>query len=158
MVAMALALSAATLHAQEQSTVTEQPDGTVAVTVEEGQIVVPAQVAEDVVAAVGEHAEDPQALEQAIREIVAEHAGSADDADLATAIAALAIFHAGARSATTDAIMRGAIAANPVVPAAALLADLPTLASNPRTDDAAQRQVAVLQATVENPSQVSPVQ
>lgn len=156
--AMALAISAASLQAQAQSTVTEQPDGTVAVTVEERQIVVPAQVADEIVVAVGEHSEDPQALEQAVREIVAEHAGSAGDADLATAIAALAIFHAGVRSSTTDAIMRGAIAANPVVPAAVLLAELPTLPTTPRTEDTAQRQLAVLQATVENPSQVSPVQ
>lgn len=158
MVAMALALSAATLHAQEQSTVIEQPDGTVAVTVEERRIVVPAPVAEDVVVAVGEHSEDPQVLEEAIGAIVAEHAGSADDADLAAAIAALAIFHAGVRSSSTDAIMRGVIAANPEVRAGPLVAALPTLGSNPRLEDAAQRQLAVLQATVENPSQVSPVQ
>ena len=154
--ALAMTLFATGLHAQP--VVTVQEDGAVAVTVDDMPILVPAVVAEGVAAAVRDHAEDPQELGQAIQMIVANNAAGPGNADLATAIAALAIFHAQPRSAITDAIMRGATAANPAVSVPMLLAALPALDVNPRARQAEDRQLAQLLATAENPAQISPVQ
>lgn len=142
-----------------QTAVTEQADGTVVVTLDERQVIVPASVVADVTSAVRDHADDPDALRLAIRMIVAEHAGSPDTANLASAIAVVAIFRAGVGSASADAIMRGATFGNPGVSAAAVLSVLPEIRPiEAGTPEAAQTQLAQLQATVENPSQVSPVQ
>lgn len=152
-----LAMLAAGLEAQAQSTVTELGDGAVELSVGERQFLIPAEVAESVAAAVRDHAGDPVELRQAIEAIVAEHAGQPGDAELATAIAALAIHHARARSASVDAILRGVIARNPSVPAESLVTILPSLKAHPLGQTAAERQLAQLQATVENPSQISQV-
>ena len=172
--ALALTFTAIGIQAQDH-TPTDNADGTVALVVDDRQFLVPATVAEDVVAAVRAHADDPQALQQAIRAIVAQHAGCPqhstvataiaaeqprcpEDVALATAIATLAIHHAHGRSASVDAIVRGAAEGNPKLSAGAVLAALPATVLNPRAQDVAERQIAQLQATAENPSQISPVE
>ena len=145
------------LQAQAESIVTEREDGAVELNMNGQQVLITAAVAESVTAAVRDHADDPQALRQAIQAIVAEHAGEPGDAELATAIAALAIYRTRARSASADAIIRGASAGNPGVPAGSLLTILPSLKAHPLGQTAGERQLAQLQATVENPSQVSQV-
>lgn len=157
-VALAMALSVAATQALAQATVTEQEDGAMALSIDGRQYLVPARIAEEVILAVSEYADDPQELQQAIRAIVAEHAGNPGDAELATAIAALAIYRSRLSSASTDAIMRGATFANPSVSAPSLLAAVPALGASPRAQQAGERQLAQLQATAENPAQVSPVQ
>ena len=165
-----------------QTTVTEQADGSAAVSVEDSRIVVPAAVVDRVEAAARDHADDPQALREAIEAIIAEYAPGPGDAALASAIAVLAIDRSRARSAvfaerglreaplvlaidrsrarsaSIDAVIRGAFAANPNVSSGALLAAVPGLGASPRAQEAEQRRLAQLQATVENPSQISPVQ
>ena len=170
--ALALTFTATGIQAQDR-TPTDNADGTVEFVVDDRQFLLPAAVAEDVLAAVREHADDPQALQQAIRAIVAEHAGCPEysagttaiateqcpeDVALATAIATLAIDQARGRSASVDAIVRGAAEGNPNLSAGALLAALPATGLNPRAQDAAERQIAQAQATAENPNQISPVQ
>lgn len=153
----AVLLFAAVLQVQAQPIVNEREDGAVELNISGQQVLVEAAVAESVTAAVRDHADDPDALRQAIQAIIAEHAGKSDDAELATAIAALAIYRAQARSASTDAIIRGASAANPSVPSGSLITMLPSLKAHPLGQTAEERQLAQLQATVENPSQVSQV-
>ena len=156
--ALAALMAFAASGALAQPAVAENADGAVAVTVEGRQVMVPAVVADGVVAALRDHADDPRGLRKAIRAVVAEHAGAPDDAELAAAIAALAIFHSRGGSAAVDAIVRGASAGNPKLSAGALLAALPAVKANPRSQQRAERELAQLQATVENPGQISPVQ
>ncbi len=157
-VALAMALFAAATQGLAQTAVTEREDGAMELSMDGQLFLVPADIAEAVAAAVRDHADDPRALRQAIRAIVAESAGGAGDAELATAIAALAIYRAPDRSAIADAIMRGAAAANPGVSAPILLTILAAPGDNPRTRQARDRRLAQLQATAENPFQISPVQ
>ena len=144
--------------AQEQSPVTENADGTVTIGLDDRQFLVPAVVAEDIAAAVRDHADDPQALELAICSIVADRAGGSDDAELATAVAALAIVYARGRSASVDAIVRGALACNQAISAETLLTAIAEAGLDPRAQSAAERQLAELQATLEDQRQISPVE
>ncbi|WP_446830498.1 hypothetical protein [Candidatus Foliamicus sp.] len=146
------------LCAQAQTEVTEEADGSVSVSIEQERFTVPAPVAAAVRDAVRNHSDDPDALQSAIRAVIAEHAAGPDAADYATAIAALAISLSRARSASVDAVLRGAAAANPAVSVATLLTALPDLRGVPRTREDADERMVLLQATVENPSQISPVQ
>lgn len=153
-----VAVLLASVQAAAQQAVSEQADGSVAVSVEGEQFVVPASVAEAVVAAVAEHADDPEALQDAIRAIIAANAAVSNDAGLAVAIAVLAIYHAGSDSASIAAIVNGTTAASADAPVAVIVAAMPTLDAQVDAQEADPRQLAQLQATVENPSQVSPVQ
>ena len=153
-----MALLLAGVQAKAQEAVSEQGDGSVAVSVEGEQFVVSASIAAAVAAAVGEHSDDPEALKEAIRAIIAKNAAGSDDTGLATAIAALAIYHARTGSASIAAIVQGATVANPDVRAGAILAVMPTLRAEVNAQEAVWRQLAQLRATVENPSQMSPVQ
>lgn len=155
-----IALSVATLHAQEQAqpTLVERDDGTVELSVDGLQFIVTAMVAESVAAAVRDHADDPQALEQAVEAIVAEHAGESGDTERATAITALALYYARGSSASIAAIMRGAVAGNTNAPSGTLVALITALQAQTGAQEAEEQRSARLQATIENPGQVSPVQ
>ena len=173
MAAVALLLTVATsgVQAQEQAPVTENTDGTVTVVLvtenadgtvtvvlEDRHFLISAVVAEDVAAAVRDLADDPQALEQALASIVALHAGDADDAEQAAAIAAFAILHTVGRSASVDAIVRGALVGNRNIPAGTLLAAITVAGLDRRERTDAERQLAELQATLEDSRQISPVE
>ena len=153
-----VAVALAVLQTQAQTPVTGLTDGVVKVSVDGRQLLVPADIDEVLVVAVRDNVNDPQALRQAIQAIIAEHAGTPDDVDLATAISVVAIYYAGVRSAATDAIIRGASDSNPSVSAEMLLATLPVLRARPQGRVAAEKWRSHLQATVENPSQVSRVE
>ena len=139
-----------------QAGVEELDDGTVVVTTDAGEFVLPKLVAESVVEAVDEHGDDPEGLRSAIMELVAEHAGS--DGQLATAIGVFAASRARSAPAIVDAILRGVSAGNATADVAVVLATLPELKARSGPPETAQAQLARLQATVENPAQVSPVE
>lgn len=155
--ACTLALAIACMWtAGAQAIVTENDDGAVVVTIDSGQVVLPAVVAKSVADALREHADDPDGLRLAILGIVREHA--ARDGQLATAIAFFAITLARPTPTVVDAILRGVRTANPTADVATVLARLPELKARPGAAEAPQTQLARLQATVENPAQISPVQ
>lgn len=160
MVAMAVFALSVGVQSQTQGGygVTEQADGSVAVVMEEERFVIPASVAQEVERAVGDHADDPEALRRAIGDIVGRTAGDAGEADLATAIAALAVFYAGPNSSSVAAIGLGVTEGNPAVSGAAVIEAIPALRSEPSAAEAEEQQVIRAQATVENPAQISPVQ
>lgn len=153
----ALILAALLPIAQAQQAVTVQADGSVAVALENERFVVLGSVAEAVEAAVRENADDPEALRLAIRAIVAEYAGEPGDAGLATALAALAVLHAGSNSSSIAAIALGATQGNSAVSGGSLIAVVPAL-REASPGESAERELARAQATVENPAQISPVQ
>ena len=157
----ALALAALLLagaQAIAQQAVSEQKDGSVSVSVQGEQIVVPASVADAVEAAVAEHSDDPEALQEAIRSIIAEYAAGSNDVTLALAIAMLTISQVGSDSVAIASIITGTVAANNEVSAESIIEVMPTLSAEGNAQEDAEEQVAQLQATVENPFQVSPVQ
>ena len=143
---------------QAQETVTEQADGSVAVTIEGEQFLIPAPVAEAVERVVLEYADDPAGLRDAIGAIVSENAGNPAAAGLAAAIATLAVFHAGLDSPAIAAIALGASQGNRDVAGESLIAAIPGLRPERSPGEAEEEALVKAQATVENPSQVSPVQ
>ena len=152
------ALLLASVQAIAQQTVSEQTDGSFSVSVQGEQIVVPALVADAIAAAVAEHSDDPQALQEAIRSIIAEYAAGTNDVTLAVAIAVLTISQVGSDSAAIASIITGTVAANNEVAVESIIQVMPTLSAEVDAQEAAEEQLAQLQATVENPFQVSPVQ
>lgn len=154
----ALAVFALWSAVQAQDTVTEQADGSVAVTIEGEQFLISAPVAEAVERAVLEHADDPAGLRDAIGAIVSENAGNPAAASLAAAIATLAVFHAGSDSPAIAAIALGASQGNGAVAGESLIAAIPGLRPESSPGEAFEESLVQAQATVENPSQVSPVQ
>ena len=154
----ALAVSALLFAVQAQSTVTEQPDGSLAVIVEGERFVIPALLAGAVERAVREHTDDPAGLRDAIRAIVRENAANPAVAGLAAAIATLALFHAGSDSPSIAAILLGATQGNSAVAGESLIATVSGLGSEPGPGHEFEAQLVRIRATVENPSQVSPVQ
>ena len=152
------AMAMLAVGAQAQGVVTERDDGTVVLSTDTGQFVLPADIADRVTAAIAEHKDDPDALRAAIRAIVVEHAGGSDDTELVTAIAVFAIFHARADSSSVNAVIRGATDGNRQLAVGTVLTALPGLERSPRAQAAAEQQVAQSQATIENPAQVSPVE
>lgn len=157
----ALALAAlllAGVQAIAQQTVSEQTDGSVSVSVQGEQIVVPASVADAVAAAVAEHGDDPEALQEAIRSIIADYAAGSNDVTLALAIAVLTISQVGSDSVAIASIITGTVAANNEVSAESIIEVMPSLSAEGGAQEDAEEQVAQLQATVENPFQLSPVQ
>lgn len=156
LIAASLAMVAWTTHGE--ATVTERDDGTVALAAGERQFVVPAAIAETVATAVRDLADDPAELRSALAKIIEECADCQTDASQVEAVVALAVFHARGRSSSIDAILRAAAASQTVVSGAALLTLLPALQGATPPGDAAREELAQLQATAENPSQISPVQ
>ena len=152
------ALLLASVQAIAQQTVSEQTDGSMSVSVQGEQIVVPASVADAVAEAVAEHGDDPEALQEAIRNIIAEYAAASNDVALALAIAVLTISQVGSDSAAIASIITGTVAANNEVSAESIIEVMPSLSAEGGAQEDAEEQVAQLQATVENPFQVSPVQ
>lgn len=146
------------VQAQTGYSVTEQADGSVAIVMEEQRFVISASVAQEVELAVNDHADDPEALRQAIGDIVGRNAADAGQADLATAIAALAVFYAGPDSSSVAAIGLGVTEGNPAVSGAAVIAAIPALRSEPSAAESEEQEMIRAQATVENPAQISPVQ
>lgn len=158
MAAAAVFALLAGVQAQGGYGVTEQADGSVAVVMEEERFVIPASVAQEVERAVGDHADDPEALRRSIGDIVARTAGDAGEAALATAIATLAVFYAGPDSSSVAAIGLGVTDGNSAVSGAAVIAAIPALRAGPSAAEAEEQQMIRAQATVENPAQISPVQ
>lgn len=157
-IAVFFALLASVQALAQNTVVSEQADGSVIVSMESGQLAISATVADAVELAVREHADDPEALRQAIRALIGQNAAGSGASDLATAIATLAVFHAGTDSASIAAIVHGASEGNSNVSGGAMLAAIPALSAGGNSLEADERELASAQATVENPSQVSPVQ
>ena len=155
---MAVFALLAGVQAQTGYSVSEQADGSVAVVMEEERFVISAAVAQEVELAVNDYADDPEALRQAIGDIVGRNAADAGEADLATAIAALAVFYAGPNSSSVAAIGLGVTEGNPAVSGSAVIEAIPSLRSEPSAAETEEQEMAQAQATVENPAQVSPVQ
>ena len=154
-----MAMTAAACSGSAQAAVTERGDGAVELAVGDRQFVLSASVAGRLYAAVRDHLDDPGTLSRAITAIIDDCAECRADAGQVEAIVAFALFYARGRSAAVDTILRAATASDPDLSGEYLLALLPLL---PRTvtpgPDAAEEELAQLQATVENPSQISPVQ
>lgn len=157
-------LSVAAAGAQEppEPVLSERADGAVELRVDGRQFAVAAEVAESVAEAVLRHARDPEQLQQSIEAIVTEHAGEPGDAEQAVAIVALALYYArnraAYRSVSVAAIVRGALTGNPQMAGGDAVALLTALQSPPSAEQVEEQRLARLQATVENPGQVSPVQ
>lgn len=143
------------LTAEAQTTIVENADGSISVTTGGQEIVIPADLAAGVIGALRDNANDPQGLRAAIETLVAGHAGGADGAPLAAAIAAFAVYESSGDSAVVTAIVNGASAGNPAVSTPALVSALPAA-----TAGAKRRAPPVVQpssqSTAENPLQVSP--
>ncbi len=145
--------------AAAQDAVNVQGDGSVVVSIEGDQFVIPAPVAEAIELAVAENADDPEALRLAIQAIISQNAGVPETAGLATAIAAFAVLNAGSNSPSIAAIALAATGGNSGVSGGSVIAAIPTLrAESGSPGEALEREIVRAQATVENPSQVSPVQ
>ena len=155
---VALTFAATGAQAQTQTPLTVNTDGTVALSLGNRQFLVPGAVAERISAVLRANTENPQALRQSICTIVAQYAGSPDNVELATAIVVLAIYHARGRSASVDAVLRGAVACNPALAAETLLALSSAPELNPREQETPRKQAERLQATAEDTGRVSPVQ
>ena len=138
--------------AQAKTTIVENPDGTVSVTIDGGETVISAGLAAAIIDAVKSNPGDPESLRAAIRALVAGNAGGADDAALATAIAAFAVASSSGRSGVVTAIVEGAAAGNPSLSTVAVLDALPAV-----TVGAPVPPPQPSQDTAENPSQISPV-
>lgn len=141
-----------------QQSVTEQADGSVAISVEGERFVVPAPIAEEVELAVRGNEDDPEAIRQAIRAIISENAGNSESTGLATAIASLAVYYADTNSSSIAAVGLGVTQGNPGVSGGVVIAAIPALRAKPGPEEIAEQELVRAQATVENPSQVSPVQ
>ena len=156
-VGLALALFAG---AYALAAASENRGGTVALATESGEFLLPMALAEAVDAAAREHGDDPDALGRAVAEILRECAECAEDADLSRAVAAFAIFHVRGRSAFVAAVTQALAAARPEASAEPLLAALPQLrpagARASASADGEGSEQAL--ATLENPSQISPVE
>ncbi len=148
----------ASAQAWAQQSITEQADGSVTISVEGEQFVIPAPIAEEVELAVRDNGDDPEAIRQAIRAIVSQNAGDSESTGLAAAIASLAVYFADTNSSSIAAIGLGVTQGNPGVSGGVVIAAIPALRAEPGPDEIVERELARAQATVENPSQVSPVQ
>lgn len=133
--------------AHAQTYVTERDDGTVVVTTPAGEFVAPATIIELIRTCVAENGDDPDKLRSEFQAIVVEHAGGTGGAELATALAVFAIAFSGGSSEVIDAIVEGANAGNPDVSSEVIVAAV-----------ADSEESVPLQATVEDPAQVSPVE
>ena len=154
---------AASFTIQAQADIVENPDGSVAVTIEDEVVTIPASLAGDIIDALNENAGDPPGLRVAISDLVADNAGAEDGGPLARAIAAFAAFRSGGDSALVRAIVEGALEGRPTLSVQSVLDALP-----PATNDVARRQPTVrspppprpspttVRDTAENPHQVSP--
>ena len=148
----------ASAQAWAQQSITEQADGSVTISVEGEQFVIPAPIAEEVELAVRDNGDDPEAIRQAIRAIVSQNAGDSESTGLATAIASLAVYFADSNSSSIAAIGLGVTQGNPGVSGGVVIAAIPALRAQPGPEEIAEQELVRAQATVENPSQVSPVQ
>lgn len=156
---MAALLLLAGAQAQERSTTSaERANDGVVVRLGTERIVIPTPLAEAVERAVREYADHPGALEQAIHAIISRRAGGANSTSLAAAVATFAILRAESNSALIAAIMRGAAQGNPKLSIETIFAALPALQGERNPEQVGERELIQAQATVENPSQVSPVQ
>ena len=141
-----------------QQSVTEQADGSVTINMEGEQYVIPRSLAEEVELAVRDNGDDPEAIRQAIRAIVSQNAGDSESTSMAAAIASLAVHYADSNSSSIAAIGLGVTQGNPGVSGGVVIAAIPALRAQPGPEEIAEQELVRAQATVENPSQVSPVQ
>lgn len=109
LLSLALAVGVAT---GAQASIVENVNGGFSVAVSGQIVVIPENVATSVIGALGEARNNSADLEEAMKAIVAAHAGGADNAPLATAIAALAISRSGGSSAAVTAIINGVAQGN----------------------------------------------
>ena len=106
---LALAIGLATgAHAN----IVEHADGSFSAAVSGQVVVMPKDLANVVVDALGEAKGSPADLENAIRTIITVHAAGADNVPLAATIAMLAIYRSGGSSGAVNAIIKGATAGN----------------------------------------------
>ncbi len=145
-------------QAGAQQSMIEQADGSVTISMEGEQYVIPGPLAEEVELAVRDNGDDPEAIRQAIRAIVSQNAGDSESTGMAAAIASLAVYYADTNSSSIAAIGLGVTQGNPGVSGGVVIAAIPALRAQPGPEEIVERELARAQATVENPSQVSPVQ
>jgi len=148
---LGISLANAGQAAQQRSAVSDRADGSVAVTVDGEEVIVPVEVDAQIVEALAGNAGDPDALAASIRGIVATHAQGAEAQALAVAIAVLAVVRSDGSAQTIAAILEGVAAGNPTIRIPSVLAVLPTSVGR----SVVQRPEVL--ATLENPHQVSPV-
>ena len=104
---------AAGLAAGAHANIVEHADGSFSATVGGQVVVISEDLADSVIAALGEAKDNPADLEKALQTIVATHASGADNAPLAAAIAILAISRSAGSSGAATAIINGVTAGNP---------------------------------------------
>ena len=166
MAGTALALAAAWgLAVHALAGVVQNPDGSVAVTIEERVVTIPAPLAAGIVDALDEHAGDPGRLRTAISALVAGSTGAADGEWLAGAIAAFAVRRSGGDSTVVGAIVQGVSEGRPALPVQRVLAMLPPVVddgpdarppSTVRSPTLKGLAPTLTRSTAENPHQLSP--
>ncbi|MCY4150000.1 MAG: hypothetical protein OXF73_11775 [Gammaproteobacteria bacterium] len=119
-------------------------------------VAVPELIVKAIDDAIVQYSNDPEALQQAIREIIREHASDQASIDFATAITAIAASRVTGDSQLLTAIALGATQGNPGISSAAMIESIPELRSEPTPEERIEQNIALSQATVENPAQVSP--
>ena len=153
----ALLIFACVTPAWAQHSVTTLDDGSVAVVIEGDRYDIPASVAQSIISSIAEHADDPEALRNAVRAIIAKTAADSESVGLATAIAVFAISQAEGSSSLINAIALGVTQENTSISGGTLIAAIPALQSERPPEEQFQQEVARSQATAENPAQVSTV-
>ena len=138
-----------------ETSITGNPDGSVSVTIDSQEILIPAELATAIVDAVKRDSGNPESLRASIRALVAGNAGGADDVTLATAIAVYAVLKSNGRPKTVTAIVEGAVAGNAMLSNVTVLAALPPAAAGAPAPPVPSPRPS--QETAENPHVISPV-
>lgn len=104
-----------------ETIVVDNDDGSATVVIDGEEHVIPAALAAGIVGALAAHADDPQRLRSAIRDIVAASADTMDS----TVLAAFAAFESGGDHRAVEAIIAGVADGDPSVSVPMLLSVLP---------------------------------
>ena len=156
---LALAGAFAMSMAAAQTWFVENPDGSVASTIDGQPVIIPAVAAVAVTAALRDNRGDFPGLSEAIQALIAKFTDEGGNADLAIALTAFAVYNAQGHSLTVDAIVRGAVAGGDGKVSASLLLNALSAGSIVKRMDAnGGQRLSQVPATAENPSQISPVE
>ena len=151
-----LMVAAGLTTAYADTSIVRNSDGSIVVTIDDREIVISTDLAASIAELLVDHGNDPNALETALRELVAANAGSADDMVLATAIAVYAILVSNGDSDVVTAIIDGTVEGNPSAVPQVLLSALTR--SDPGVVAEITRTEPESQDTVEDPNEdISPV-
>ena len=147
-----------------QADIVENPDGSVAVTVDGDVVSISASVAAAVIEVLNENVGDIERLRSAIEALVSESAGEPNDQLLARALAVFAVSRSGGDSAVVATIVGGVAAGQPALSVADVLDVLPAVADVDAEQQPVTRQPVPrtptprtdARNTAENPQQLSP--